>query len=135
MSQVKRKKPAAAPAQDIGASTSTGESDDNSPRKAAKMSTDPSGKADPERGLKLGTVLEPMETTNEDDSDAEEDEEMDAGPTTSSKFHQPLLDFSSNELPKEVSETLDDLLRRITDIQQLVDQWVKMTPADRAVHV
>lgn len=42
------------------------------------------------------------------------------------------LNFSGDELSPQISKDLDELLKRISDLQLLVDEWIKITPADRA---
>ncbi|XP_055328245.1 uncharacterized protein LOC129581285 [Paramacrobiotus metropolitanus] len=44
-----------------------------------------------------------------------------------------LLDFSS-ELPKEVLTNLDILLKRLDDLNQFVENWVKINAAEKAKH-
>ncbi|OQV25237.1 hypothetical protein BV898_00923 [Hypsibius exemplaris] len=85
---------------------------------------------DSQRELKLGKVLDSAVDAGDDGCSDDSDDSDEA--KISRKAQQLTLDFTSSELPKEVGDTLDSLLVKITDLQQLVNRWIAMTPADRA---
>ena len=127
MSESGKKRPASARVPN----TSDSNPDLVQPSKSAKISEVTPLQLWSEPEIKLGTIAEPASSQVPDDGEYLDSE------IPVSAFQQPqeMLDFSSNELPKQVVENLDEVLRRTTELQHIVDRWIKVTPAERSTYV
>ena len=127
MSESGKKRPASARVPN----TSDSNPDLVQPSKSAKISEVTPLELWSEPEIKLGTIAEPASSQVPDDGEYLDSE------IPVSAFQQPqeMLDFSSNELPKQVVENLDEVLRRTTELQHIVDRWIKVTPAERSTYV
>ncbi|GAV04091.1 hypothetical protein RvY_14424 [Ramazzottius varieornatus] len=126
MSESGKKRPA--PTRTTSAADSISEA--VQPAKSAKLSQDPSPVLTLTSEMVLGASAESSSNQAQDDGQYLDGEI----PASAFRLPQEMLDFSGNELPKQVTDSLADVLRRTTELQQIVDRWIKITPAERSTY-